>query len=119
MIKSEQIKKQANAARRAGRVRAKVSGSEARPRITVSITNKHVSAQIIDDSKGTTLAAASSVGKKMKGSMSEKASKIGADLAKDALKNKISTVVLDKGSKKYHGRIKALADAAREGGLEF
>jgi len=111
--------KNANAQRRANRVRATISGTSIRPRLAVSISNLHVTAQIIDDSRSTTLAYASTVGRKLTGSMTEKAAEIGKDIATKAKKAKISKVVLDRGSHKYHGRIKALADAARSQGLEF
>ena len=79
----------------------------------------HVTAQIIDDNSGQTLAYASSVGKKADGNMSSKASLVGEEIAKKAKQAKVSRVVFDRGPKKYHGRIKSLADAARTGGLEF
>lgn len=102
------------------RVRAKVTGSEARPRLTVTISNMHITAQIIDDTKQTTLAAASTVGNKLaKGTMTEKAAVIGADLAKKALKKNVKQVVFDRNGRQYAGRLKALADAARKEGLEF
>ncbi len=102
------------------RVRASVTGTTARPRLTVTISNLHVSAQIIDDTKGHTIAAASTVGSKSaKGTMSEKAALVGADLAKKAVKNKVKSVVFDRNGRKYAGRLKALADAARKEGLEF
>lgn len=102
------------------RVRAKVTGSEARPRLTVTISNMHITAQIIDDSKHTTLAAASTVGNKAtKGTMTEKAAVVGADLAKKALKKNVKQVVFDRNGRQYAGRLKALADAARKEGLEF
>ena len=102
------------------RVRAKVTGSEARPRLTVTISNKHITAQIIDDTKSHTLAAASTVGNKLaKGTMTEKAAVVGADLAKKALKKDVKKVVFDRNGRQYAGRLKALADAARKEGLEF
>ena len=97
------------------RVRAKVTGSEARPRLTVTISNMHITAQIIDDTKQTTLAAASTVGNKLaKGTMTEKAAIVGADLAKKALKKNVKQVVFDRNGRQYAGRLKALADAARK-----
>jgi large subunit ribosomal protein L18 len=102
------------------RVRATVSGTTERPRLTVSISNLHVSAQIIDDVKQQTLAAATTVGKKkITGTMTEKAALVGTEIAKKAKAAKVTKVVFDRNGRKYHGRIKALADAARENGLEF
>ena len=83
------------------------------------ISNTHISAQLIDDVKQHTLAAATTVGTKAKGSMSEKAAIVGAEIAKKAKKNKVSAVVFDRNGRQYAGRLKALADAARQEGLEF
>ena len=84
------------------------------------MSNKHVGAQLIDDSKHITIAAVSTVGKKVDTkTMTEKASWVGTEIAKKAKAKKVNTVVFDRGPKLYHGRIKALADAAREAGLEF
>ncbi len=105
---------------RKNRVRAKISGTEARPRLTVTISNLHVSAQLIDDVKQHTIAAASSVGSKSaKGSMTNKSALVGADIAKKALKKNVKQVVFDRNGRQYAGRLKALADAARKEGLEF
>ena len=105
---------------RKSRVRAKISGTEARPRMTVTISNMHVSAQLIDDEKHQTIAAASTVGNKSaKGTMSEKAAIVGTDIAKKAAKKNIKSVVFDRNGRQYAGRLKALADAARKEGLEF
>jgi large subunit ribosomal protein L18 len=112
-------KKTQNRLHRKHRIRATVQGTSERPRLTVTISNLHVSAQIIDDSKGITLAAATTVGKKATGTMTEKATQVGQDIAKKAKAIKVTKVVLDRNGKLYHGRIKALADAARAGGLEF
>ena len=101
------------------RVRAKVSGTTERPRLTVTISNMHVSTQLIDDVAGKTLAAATTVGTKAKGTMSEKCAAIGTEIAKKAKKSKISAVVFDRNGRQYAGRLKALADAARQEGLEF
>lgn len=111
--------KKATAQRRAHRVRKTVRGSSERPRLAVSVSNLHVSAQLIDDDSGKTLAYATTVGQKMTGTMTEKASLVGAQIAAKAKKAKVSKVVFDRSSRKYHGRIKALADAARAEGLEF
>lgn len=104
---------------RAKRTRAKISGTSERPRLTVSFSNLHIIAQIVDDTKGQTLAYATTVGSKMTGSKTEKAAKIGTEIAKKAKTAKISKVVFDRGSKLYAGRMAALADAARKEGLEF
>lgn len=104
---------------RANRTRAKIHGTAERPRLTVHISNLNVTAQIIDDDKQATLAYATTVGKKLKGTKTEKAAQIGAEIAKAAKKAKINKVVFDRGSKLYAGRMSALADAARKEGLEF
>lgn len=105
---------------RKDRVRAKVSGTAVRPRLTVTVSNMHISAQLIDDVAGVTLAAATTVGKKsLKGTMSEKAAAIGSEIAKSAKKKNITAAVFDRNGRRYAGRLKALADAARNEGLEF
>ena len=104
---------------RANRTRAKIHGTAERPRLTVHISNKHIIAQVIDDDKQSTLAYATTVGKKTTGTMTEKAAKVGTEIAKAAKKAKVSKVVFDRGSKLYAGRMSALADAARKEGLEF
>ena len=106
--------------RRHARVRAKISGTAECPRLCVYRSNKHIEAQIIDDVKRVTLVSASSVALKLEnGSNIEAAKKVGAELAKKALAANIKNVVFDRGGYVYHGRVAALADAAREGGLEF
>lgn len=112
-------KKLLNRSLRKNRVRAKVSGTTERPRLSVTISNMHVSAQLIDDVAGNTLAAATTVGAKATGTMTEKCARIGAEIAKNAKKKKITTVVFDRNGRQYAGRLKALADAARKEGLEF
>lgn len=114
-------KKVQNLARRKYRVRAKIVGTTARPRLTVFISNLHVTAQIVDDSKHKTLVYVSSVGNKavVSGTMTERAAQIGTQVAQKAKTAKIKQVVFDRNGRLYHGRIKALADAARAGGLEF
>lgn len=116
---SERAKKDRNADARARRTRVHIRATADRPRLSVKISNMHISAQIIDDNEQKTLASASTIGKKPTGTMTEKAEKVGAEIAEVAKKAKIKKVVLDRGSKKYHGRIKALAEAARKNGLEF
>lgn len=112
-------KKILNRSLRAARVRAKISGTAERPRLTVTISNMHISAQLIDDVKQHTMVAATTVGSKQTGTMTEKAALIGAEIAKKAKKAKITTVVFDRNGRKYAGRLAALADAARKEGLEF
>jgi large subunit ribosomal protein L18 len=95
-------------------VKARASG---RPRLSVHRTGRHIYAQIIDDGEGRTLAAASTLG--AKGCNIEAAAKVGKDLADAAKQAGVTAVVFDRGGYLFHGRVKALADAAREGGLEF
>ena len=104
---------------RANRTRAKIHGTKERPRLTVHISNLNVTAQIINDDTMTTLAYATTIGKKMTGTMSEKAAQIGTEIAKLAKKANISKVVFDRGSRLYAGRMSSLAEAARKEGLEF
>ncbi len=113
------LKKNQNLKLRKQRVRSTVSGTAERPRLTVSVTNLHISAQVINDEKGITLASATTVGAKATGTMTEKAAIIGTQIAKAAKKAKVSKVVFDRNGRIYHGRVKALADAARAEGLEF
>ena len=106
--------------RRHARVRRKISGTAECPRLCVYRSNKNIEAQIIDDDKRVTLVASSSMSLKLEnGSNVEAASKVGADIAKKALAKKIKKVVFDRSGYVYHGRVKALAEAAREAGLEF
>lgn len=116
---SDKAKKIQNRASRLVRTRAGLHGTEARPRLSVYISNQHISAQIINDDTHHTLASATTVGSKLTGTMTEKATAIGEQIAKAGVAAKVSAVVFDRGSKQYHGRIKALADAARKNGLEF
>ncbi len=104
--------------RRRRRVRSALRArSGGRPRLSVHRTGKHIYAQIIDDAQGRTLAAANSLGGK--GTDAEAAARVGKDLAEAARKAGVTAVVFDRGGFLFHGRVKALADAAREGGLEF
>ena len=106
--------------RRHARVRAKLSGTAEAPRLCVYRSNKNIEAQIIDDVKGVTLVSSSSMALKLEnGSNVEAASKVGKDIAEKALAKKIKKVVFDRSGYIYHGRVKALAEAAREAGLEF
>ena len=104
---------------RAKRTRAKIHGTADRPRLSVFFSNQHIVAQIINDDNGKTLAYATTVGSKLTGTKTEKAAKIGEEIAKKAKTAKIKKVVFDRGSKLYAGRMSALADAARKEGLEF
>jgi large subunit ribosomal protein L18 len=112
-------KKLLNKSLRKNRVRSKITGTAERPRLTVTISNKHVSAQLIDDVKQHTLASSTTVGTKQTGTVTEQSAFIGADIAKKAKKAKITTVVFDRNGRQYAGRLSALADAARGEGLEF
>jgi len=112
-------KKQLNKVLRKKRVRAKITGTAERPRLTVTISNLHINAQLIDDEKQHTIAAATTVGTKTTGTMAEKAAVVGADIAKKAKKAKVTKVVFDRNGRQYAGRLKSLADAARKEGLEF
>ncbi len=106
--------------RRHARVRAKVSGTGSSPRLCVYRSNKNIEAQIIDDVKKVTLVSSSSMSLKLdNGSNVDAAKLVGADIAKKALAKKIKKVVFDRSGYIYHGRVKALAEAARENGLEF
>ena len=113
-----------NEARQArhARIRKKVSGTSEIPRLNVFRSAKHISVQIIDDEKGVTLVSASSMDKELKlsnGGNVEAAKKVGESIAKKATKAGIKEVVFDRGGYLYHGRVEALADAARENGLKF
>ena len=111
--------KLANRAQRAGRVRAVVRGTTDRPRLSVHVSSRHITAQIINDETSKTLAYVSTVGSKATGTMTEKAAFIGTEIAKKAKSAKVKQVAFDRGGKLYHGRVQALADAARTAGLEF
>jgi len=104
---------------RANRTRAKIHGTADRPRLTVKISNQHIIAQVVDDDAKKTLAYATTVGSKIKGSKTEKCAEIGKEIAEKAKKAKVSKVVFDRGANAYAGRLSALADAARKEGLEF
>jgi large subunit ribosomal protein L18 len=110
--------------RRHARIRKKVHGTRERPRLCVFKSNKHIYAQIIDDIQGVTLTSASSIDTDLKGEVQggcniKNAQLVGEALAEKALKKGIEKVVLDRGGYIYHGKIKALSDAVREGGLKF
>lgn len=103
------------------RIRRKVGGTAERPRLAVHFSNQNVYAQVIDDASGCTLVSASSVEKSVssKGANVATATEIGRTIAERAQAAKVSTVVFDRGGYIFHGKVKALADAAREGGLKF
>jgi large subunit ribosomal protein L18 len=106
--------------RRHKRVRGKVRGTSERPRLVVSRSNRGISAQLVDDMDGKTVASASWLQLKgFKGKKSEQAAAVGKLLAQNAKEANVELVVFDRGGYLYHGRVKALADAAREGGLKF
>ncbi len=110
--------------RRKRRVRKKVFGTSQRPRLTVFRTNRHIYAQVIDDTVGRTLVSASTLSSELRGTLRssgsvEAASKVGALLAKKAAEARVEKIVFDRNRYRYHGRVKALADAARQGGLQF
>ena len=116
---NEFAKKMLNKSLRKGRIRSKVIGTAGRPRLTVTISNKHVSAQIIDDASMKTLVASTTVGTKQDATLSGQAAFVGAEIAKKAVKAKIKSVVFDRNGRKYAGRLQSLAEAARKEGLEF
>ena len=111
------IQKQAIFARRRARIRAKIRGTEVRPRLAVFKSHMHLYAQIINDDKGHTLVSADS--RALKGKPVERAKALGIEIAKKAKDAKITKVVFDRGGYVYTGKVKMVADAAREGGLEF
>lgn len=116
----KKVSKNEERVRRHKRVRTKISGTAERPRLCVFRSNANIAVQVIDDVKGVTLVSASSVDMKLaNGGNIEAAKAVGAEVAARALKANISSVVFDRGGYLYHGRVKALADSAREAGLNF
>lgn len=118
------VQKAARLRRRKLSIRKRVSGSPERPRLSVFRSDKHIYAQIIDDLAGRTLAAASSTEKEVRGELPNggniaAAKRVGKTIAERAKNAGITQVAFDRGGRRYHGRVKALADAAREGGLKF
>nr|WP_154750674.1 50S ribosomal protein L18 [Planomicrobium sp. YIM 101495] len=116
------IDKNASRKKRHARVRSKITGTAERPRLNVFRSNKYIYAQLIDDVTGTTLVSASSLEKDFAGESTsnvEAAAKIGETIAKRATEKNVTSIVFDRGGYLYHGRVKALAEAARENGLEF
>jgi len=112
-------KKETLRARRHVRIRSTINGTAERPRLVVFRSINSTYAQLVDDTTGKILASSSDIKSKDKGTKVEKAKKVGEELAKMAAEQKITNVVFDRNGYKYHGRIKALADGAREGGLKF
>lgn len=124
MRKTVLLHKNGKSLRRRQHVRSRIRRDTTLPRLCVFRSSKHISAQVIDDEAGRTLAAASSTAKALAGELAgknkvDRAKKVGAEIARRAKEAGIEQVVLDRGPYKYHGRVKALADAAREGGLRL
>lgn len=120
MIKRERENARTRVKRRRARVRKRVNGTSERPRLSVARSIKHIHVQIVDDVAGKTLAAASTATKTAVGkTKTEKAHWAGQTVAAVAVAAGITKVVFDRGGRQYHGRVKAVADGAREGGLEF
>ncbi|UJF27041.1 50S ribosomal protein L18 [Planococcus sp. 107-1] len=116
------LDKNASRKKRHARVRSKITGTAERPRLNVFRSNKYIYAQLIDDTNGVTLVSASSMEKDFTGESTgnlEAAAKIGETIAKRATEQGLNSIVFDRGGYLYHGRIKALAEAARENGLQF
>ncbi|MBU0732387.1 50S ribosomal protein L18 [Patescibacteria group bacterium] len=116
-MSNKEIEKKLKKQRRAKRTRAKIHGTEKLPRLAVSRSIKHISCQLIDDDTGKTIVSVSDKG--LKGNKTEVAKQVGTKMAELAVKNKIGSIVFDRRDKKYHGRVKALAEAVREGGVKF
>lgn len=111
--------KRQKAARRAARVRARVRGTADCPRLTIKRSAKHIYAQLINDVTGKTIAAASDIKMNTKGKPMDIAAEIGKQLGQQAVLAKITKVVMDRGAYKYHGRVKALAEAVKAAGVQF
>ena len=116
---NKNIQKRAKRDRRHARSRVRMSGTLEKPRISVFRSNTHIVAQLIDDEKGRTLAMVSSVSLKNAGNKTEAAAQVGKLLGEKAVSLKIEHADFDRGGYKYHGRVKAVAEAAREAGLKF
>lgn len=104
---------------RKNRVRSTVIGTPERPRLSVHVSNRHITAQVIDDTTHKTVVYVTTATSKTTGTMSERAAWVGTEVAKKAKASKVKQVVFDRGGRLYHGRVQALADAARKEGLEF
>jgi large subunit ribosomal protein L18 len=124
-VADKNIKKQVRLKHRKWSLRSRLSGSAERPRLSVFRSDKHIYAQVIDDYTGKTLAAAASTSAEIRGAELKNggniaaAKKVGKEIANRAKAAGITAVCFDRGGRRYHGRVKALADAAREGGLKF
>ncbi len=112
-------KRRTSRARRHFRLRKRIRGTETRPRLVVTRSTRHMYAQVVDDVRGVTLASASTYGLEVDGDKTAAAKRVGELVAERAKAAGVSAVVFDRGGDKYHGRIAALADAARQGGLQF
>lgn len=119
MSKDSLAHKRFKLVQRRQRARRQLHGTDECPRLSIHISQKHVSAQIIDDNSGRTVAYATTVGQKATGPLADKAAWAGAEIAKKAQKAKVKKVIFDRGERKYQGRVQKLAEAARDGGLEF
>lgn len=115
-MKSTKLSKQF---RRQQKIRSKISGTSLKPRLCIFRSNRHIFAQLIDDIKGETIASASDQNSKSKITKLESATNIGKMIAENAIAKKIENVVFDRRGYRYHGRVKALAESARENGLKF
>lgn len=113
------IEKQEKRISRHRRVRAKIAGTADKPRLCVFRSNQHIYAQIINDAEGKTILSIGDVDLKLKDKKADASKKVGKAVAEKALEKNIKEVVFDRGGYKYHGRVKALAEGAREGGLKF
>ncbi len=113
------LAKQLKRERRQKKVRARISGTSTKPRLAIFRSNANIYAQLIDDTQGVTLCAVSDLKKKADGTKSERAKKVGSEIAELAKKKNIQEIVFDRGGFSYHGRVKALAEWAREAGLTF
>jgi len=115
-----QSKKVTSRIQRKRKIRMKISGTAKRPRLVVFRSNQHISAQLVDDSDGKTLVSADDIaGKKFKGTKTERAGQVGKIIAEAAKAKNIEACLFDRNGYKYHGRIKALAESAKEAGLQF
>ncbi len=119
MLRKNILAKRHGAKRRAIRTRAKIHGTASRPRLTVFRSDKHISAQVIDDDTGRTICAASDLKMPVSDKPMVRAAQVGAALAKAAVAAGVTTVIFDRGSYIYHGRVAAVAQACRDNGLQF
>lgn len=119
MSKDSLAHKRFKMVQRRQRARRRLHGTAERPRLSIHISHKHVSAQIIDDDAGSTVVYTTTVGQRATGPLADQAAWAGAEIAKKAQKAKVKKVIFDRGERKYHGRVQKLAEAARDGGLEF